>query len=75
MKHYELNIVTVTPTWNCCDYAYMVYVNDEMFDLDRHNYILAYLKRMFGVAEYFWKYNDHAAYLVGRKIRVKGVKA
>lgn len=53
MKTYLLNIVGVTPTWNCAKHEYMIHVKEEGYDRDRSNFFIEYFSRIFGIAEFF----------------------
>lgn len=67
MKTYLLNIVGVSPTWNCAKHEYMIYVKDEGYNRDRTNFFHEYFTKMFGVAEFFNHRNGISTYLVGYK--------
>ena len=71
MKTYLLNIVGVTPTWNCAKHEYMIHVKDEDYDRDRSNFFIEYFSRMFGIAEFFNCKDGISTYLVGHKTHIR----
>lgn len=63
MDH-KLNIKSISPTWSCCSYQFVVAIKNLGYPFEEHHkYVEQKLTEFFGSCRYFW--ND--CYLCGKK--------
>jgi len=67
MKDFRIKVTSIDSAWQTCNYKFRVFIENEYFSVERHNYILDTLKKWFGDAEFFWNDGNSQMFLCCKK--------